>query len=364
VRLTPRERVIAQIRHQETDYLPYTIRFRGDEREQLDDCYGTDVADRLDAYYGSPAWQALVDNAVQRVLVPKLMVDASCGSFYTDVYGSTWRVDRRPYQLVEPAIKTPSLAGFTFPELDSVFTADWKEETLQAIDQQRDHFVVIGFGFGLWERTWTLRGFEAALMDAAAEPDFFEELIERVAHHQTGIVERLLELPVDGIMFSDDWGYQRGVLLGPERWRRVLKPRFAQMYALVHEAGKYALSHCCGSVADIMPDIIEIGLDVLESVQPEAEKMDPYELKRCFGSQITFWGGLGSQSIIPFGRPDEIRAEVSRLCREMGKGGGYVLSPAKPLQPETPTENAAAVVESFLQQAGVAFEGVPGLVEM
>ncbi len=104
-----------------------------------------------------------------------------------------------------------------------------------------------------------------------------------------------------------------------------------------------------------MHDIIEIGLDVLESVQPEAVGMNPYGLKCRYGNRITFWGGLGSQSTIPFGAPDEIRAEVAKLCREMGRGGGYILSPAKPLQPETPTENAAAVVEAFLEQAGVTF---------
>jgi uroporphyrinogen decarboxylase len=192
-------------------------------------------------------------------------------------------------------------------------------------------------------------------MDAAGEPEFFEELLERITEHQLAIIDRLVELPVDGVMFSDDWGYQQGVLLGPARWRRVLKPRLARMYARVHAADKYTLSHCCGSVADIMVDIIEVGLDVLESVQPEAAKMNPYELKRNFGNHIAFWGGLGSQSLVPFGKPEEIRAEIAKMCREMGKGGGYILAPAKPLQPETPTENAAAIVESFLQQAGVKF---------
>ena len=115
--------------------------------------------------------------------------------------------------------------------------------------------------------------------------------------------------------------------------------------------GKLALSHCCGSVADVMSDIVEIDLDVLESVQPEA--MNSYELKQNYGDKICFWGGLGSQSVIQFGSPREIRAEVQRLCNEMGRGGGYVLAPAKALQPETPTENAAAVVEAFLAQAGV-----------
>jgi uroporphyrinogen decarboxylase len=109
------------------------------------------------------------------------------------------------------------------------------------------------------------------------------------------------------------------------------------------------LSHCCGSVADILPDLIETELDVLESVQPEA--MDPYDLKKQYSQEITFWGGLGSQTTIPFGTPKDIHGEVQKLCREMGKGGGYILAPSKALQPETPTENAAAVVEAFIEQA-------------
>ena len=122
------------------------------------------------------------------------------------------------------------------------------------------------------------------------------------------------------------------------------------MYAFAHSHGKVTLHHTCGNVVEVIPDAIEIGLDVLESVQPEA--MNPYELKRRFGAELTFWGGLGLQSIVPFGKPSEVRTEVKRLCQEMGRGGGYFLAPVKPLQEDTPTQNAAAVVEAFLQQAG------------
>jgi len=342
--LTPKERVLAQIHHRETDYIPYTLGFEGD------------VAERLDAYYGSDAWRSRVDNAIRRAPGPNLVVDTTVTPYVTDLYGSLWRTDRRPFHLEKPALETPSLENLRFPDLDALFTPEWRADALRAIEENRDYFVVVGFGFGLFERTWTLRGFDGALMDAAGDPDFYDALVERIAEHQMAVIERLLALPVDGIMFSDDWGYQKGVLLGPERWRRFIKPRLQRMYAQVHAAGKYTLSHCCGSVADILPDIVEIGLDVLESVQPEA--MNPYELKRLYGAQITFWGGLGSQSTIPFGTPSEIRAEVRKLCREMGRGGGYILAPAKALQPETPTENAAAVVESFLEQAGVTLRSL------
>ena len=121
------------------------------------------------------------------------------------------------------------------------------------------------------------------------------------------IIEHLLQIPVDGIMFGDDWGYQRGVILGARRWRQFLKPHLARMYARVHEAGKYVLTHCCGSIEEILPDLIEIGLDVYQSVQPEAANSNPYKLKRTYGRQMTFWGGLGSQSTIPFGTPGGIR---------------------------------------------------------
>jgi uroporphyrinogen decarboxylase len=341
--LTPRERVRAQIHHEETHPIPYTIRFDGD------------VAERLDTYYGGGAWRGLVDNAIRRLPAPRLDAYPTDGSYYTDLYGSTWRVDRQTFHLVEPALKQPSLEGFAFPAMDAILTPSWEVEVVQAIERQRDHFLVIGFGMGLFDRSWGLRGFEDALMDPIVHPNFYKELIERLAGHQMEIVDRLLELPVDGILFADDWGYQRGVLIGADRWRKLFKQHVGRLYSRVHEADKYVLTHCCGSIEAIIPDLIEIGLDVYQSVQPEARDNNPYELKRKYGGRITFWGGLGSQSTIPFGAPGEIRAEVDRLCREMGRGGGYVLAPAKALQPGTPMENAAAVVEAFLQQAGVSF---------
>lgn len=335
-----RDLVNARIKHHETPQTPYTLSFEGD------------VAERLDAHYGSAEWRGRLRSAIRHAPGPNLVVDMDAGPLTTDPYGTVWRVDRRPFHLEHPALPEPSLADLTLPNLDSVFAPGWRARAEAAIAADPGAFWVAGFGFGLFERTWTLRGFDGALMDAAGEPAFYDALVERVAEHQMEVIARLLTLPVDGIMFSDDWGYQQGVLIGPQRWRRFLKPRLARMYAQVHAAGRYTLSHCCGSVVDILPDLIEIGLDVLESVQPEARGMDPYALKRRFGDGICFWGGLGSQSTIPFGTPDEIRAEVARLCQEMGRGGGYILAPAKALQPETPTANAVAVVEAFIEQGG------------
>jgi uroporphyrinogen decarboxylase len=187
-------------------------------------------------------------------------------------------------------------------------------------------------------------------MDSITEPDFFEEVLNRLMHLYLAFVEYTADLPIDGILFGDDWGDQRGVILGPERWRRFLKPRWAKIYEVVHARGKITMSHSCGAVAAIIPDMIEIGLDVLESVQPEAANMNPYALKKKWGDQITFWGCLGSQSTIPLGTPAEIKKEIRHLKKEMSVGGGYILAPAKGLQPETPLANAVAIVEAFTEK--------------
>jgi len=263
----------------------------------------------------------------------------------------------RPRQPVEPALKDPSLKNYKFPTVEDCFDADWEELAEREIQANQDRVIIAYVGNGLFERSWMMRGFENALMDIALHSDFYEVLVENIMRLQMQMLEKLLQLPIDGIFFTDDWGYQQGVTIGAKRWREIFKARYAQMFKRVHEAGKYTLLHCCGSIKEILPDAIEIGLDVFESVQPEAKDNNLYDLKRKYGDEITFWGGLGSQSTIPFGTPADIRNEVKKLCQELGRGGGYILAPAKPIQPETPVENIIAILESFFEQAGTSLPG-------
>lgn len=337
--MTPRDIVLEQVHHRETFPVPFTLWFEGD------------VAERLDAHYGGTSWRERLTPYIVGAGSVDTMGKRPAGEGYErDVYGSLWRMDRRPWHLERPALPEPTFEGYDFPTPEQFTSPEAEASARKTLAEHADSFRIANLGWGLFECSWGIRGFENALMDSAAEPDFYGELLDRFTDLYMDFVERSVRLPVDAIMFGDDWGDQRGVILGPDRWRRFLKPRWARLYQAVHDAGKLVISHCCGSVADIMPDIIEIGLDVLESVQPEARGMNPYGLKKQWGDKIVFWGGLGSQSTIPFGSPEGIRAEVRRLCREMGRGGGYIVSPAKSLQPETPTANAVAVVEAFTDQ--------------
>ena len=345
--MEPRDIVLEQIRHRQTRPVPYTLGWEGD------------VGERLDGHFGGPEWRQRLRPYIVGTAVVDTMrkVPTETPGVWRDLYGSRWRLDRRPFHLERPALTVPSLDAYCWPPPEQFLLTG--EELAAARRRVEDAsatcFTTAGLGWGLFESSWGIRGFEDSLVDAVAHEDFHQELLDRLTDQFLAYVDYTCQqLPgVDAIMFGDDWGDQRGVIVGPERWRRFHKPRWARIYDRVHSHGKLVITHCCGSIVDILPDAIEIGLDVLESCQPEARGMDPYALKQRFGAKLTFWGCLGSQSTIPFGTPEQIRAEVGRLVRELGRDGGFILAPAKALQPETPTANAAAVVEAFTDQDSV-----------
>lgn len=354
--MKPREIVLDQIRHVETDTVPYRL---GIEPE---------IAAALDTHYGSPSWRVRIQEFMVTTHAVETMrrLPPERPGYERDPFGSLWRTDKRPFHLEEPGLTQPSFQGYHWPAPEEFFC---DKEALEAARQlctekKDDQFIIASLMWGLFESGWGLRGFENIMMDMASEQEFYQELLDRVTEQFLVYVEFTCDqLPdVDAIMFGDDWGDQRGVMGGPDRWRELFKPRYKKIFDRVHQKGKITISHCCGSVVDIMPDIIEAGLDVLESVQPEARGMNPYELKAAYGGEIAFYGCLGSQSTIPFGTPDGIHAEVRKLKREMGAGGGFILSPAKALQPETPIENAVAVVEAFVGDSHIDSE-IAGVTE-
>ena len=336
--MTHRDYVLAAINHEDADRVPYMLGFEG----------GTDK--ELDAYHGSTEWRKKVQPYMMSVGgVDTLAEEKIDETFARDGFGSLWRMDRRPWHLEKPILSEPSLEGLDWPEPER-FACTSRDDLDQCTGPNAEKFSICSIGWGLFEQSWRIRGFQEVMMDSVMEPDFYEELLDRLTDLYLKHVERCKDIPADAIQFGDDWGEQRGVTLGPDRWRKFIKPRWAKIYEAVHAQGKYVMSHSCGSVADIMPDIIEIGMDVLESVQPEPAGMESFGLKKKYGDKITFWGCLGSQSTIPFGTPQEIHERVDSLCREMGRGGGFILAPAKSIQPGTLPENSAAVVEAFAKQ--------------
>ncbi len=143
-------------------------------------------------------------------------------------------------------------------------------------------------------------------------------------------------------------GTQRGLMFSPAQWRRFFKPGQKRMYDRIRAAGKVVYLHSCGNVEPIVGELIDMGVNMLQPIQPEA--MDIFALKRQYGKHICFAGGVSTQQTLPYGTPDQVRSEVKRCIEVMGKGGGYVIAPAKPILPGVPIENAAALIDTLVKQ--------------
>jgi uroporphyrinogen decarboxylase len=203
-------------------------------------------------------------------------------------------------------------------------------------------------GFSLFERAWTMRGMANVFMDMIEAPEFVDELLDAICDYNVALVRQAVKFNVDAVHFGDDWGSQRGLLMGPKLWERFLKPRLARQYAAAKDAGKFVTIHSCGKVQEVFPQLIGIGLDCFNPFQPEV--MDVYEMKRRYGDSLSFWGGISTQRLLPYGTPDEVRAEAKRMMAEVGKNGGYILAPAHSIPGDAKPENVLALIETVNDQ--------------
>ena len=205
---------------------------------------------------------------------------------------------------------------------------------------------VAAFAGSVFEQSWYLRGMEDLMMDLVAAPEMAHYFFERTAALQQFAAEQFARAGVDIIITGDDVAGQQGLLMSVETWRKFLKPRLAATVQTVKRANaaSFVFYHSDGNVEPLIPELIEIGIDILNPIQPEC--MDPAAIKRHYGDRLSFWGTVSVQRTMPFGTPDEVRAEVRARIREVGRGGGLILAPAHVLGPETPWENIVAFFEA------------------
>jgi uroporphyrinogen decarboxylase len=339
--MTPRERVKRAVAHQQTDFCPYDLGFEPGLRARLAELAGDPQFDRglvphfASVDIGYPESGERVDE-----------------HHYTDAFGVIWE-DSFPGEIGmvrDPILKEPSLRGYDFPSPDA---SQLVEGVADQIARSSDRYLVWGIGFSLYERAWTLRGIENFLLDMAERPRFADELLDRICEFNLALIGAVAgRFSMDCVRFGDDWGSQRGLIMGPRLWRRFIKPRFARMVEETASLGKDTFLHSDGDIGEVIPDLIEIGLNVLNPVQPDA--MDIYGIKREYGRDLAFHGGVSVQHLLPEGSPQEVRAEVRRLLREMGAGGGFIIAPTHSLGGDIPPSNLLVLVQEFADQRGEA----------
>jgi len=188
-----------------------------------------------------------------------------------------------------------------------------------------------------------MRGFEDWFMDLAGNQRVAGALFDACVEVRMGYGARILDevgQDVDIILTADDMGTQQSLQFSPATYRKLFKPRHKKYWELIRSKTSAPLMlHSCGDVHSILNDLIEIGIQILNPVQTRAVGMDPVYLKKEFGSRLAFWGGMDIQHVLPFGSPDDVRAEIKQLWETLGQGGGWVVCPSHNIQPEVPPEN-------------------------
>jgi len=211
-----------------------------------------------------------------------------------------------------------------------------------------DYFVIGDLELTMFEMAWHMVGMEKYMIDLAMGEPYVGALLDRTTAFSIGVGTKLVELGVDGIWTGDDFGGQNGMLISPTTWRAVFKPRFAELFAELKSANPDVLImyHSDGAVAPILDDLIEIGMDVFNPVQPNVPGHEPHDLKSKFGDRLSFWGAIDQQHLLPNGTAQEIEQDVRAKIEVLGANGGYMCSPAHIVQADTSIENVEAFIEA------------------
>ncbi|MCX7015507.1 MAG: uroporphyrinogen-III decarboxylase-like protein [Candidatus Sumerlaeota bacterium] len=331
-----REVVRLALEHKRPPYVPWQFGFTQEARAKLAEHFG-----RVD-------WDVLLQNhflALGADIRQKRDLGADCCE---DIFGVVWNrsVDKDIGVVANCALPEPTLKNYTFPDpLNPMNFASIPE----TIARHEDRWRVFNIGFSLYERAWTLRGMETLMIDFHENPRFAHELLGAIADYDIALVRESLKFDIDAVYFGDDWGSQRGLQMGPKLWREFIQPELKRMYGVARQGGKMVMIHSCGDVDELFDELIEIGLNCFNPFQPEV--MDVEALMRRYRGRLAFHGGLSTQKTLPYGTPDDVRAETRRLLA-MGAEGGYIFAPAHAVEGDVPLENMLAFIETVMAQPG------------
>ena len=359
-----RDRVLMALNHEEPDRCPMQVSFTPEFAERLRTDLRLTEGDVHNPHGGGNTY------VLERIIGEDLLLTSvgwansyyatetlsEDGETYVDEWGVTFR--NSPYETKFGVGHYTEMVGHPLADdeaIDSYQPPDPSRPELyveaeRLVREFKDDYWIVGVTVTtVFETAWALRGYERVLMDFVVDPDLVDSLLDIPFNYHLTAAKRLVELGVDMLWTGDDVGAQNQMLISPETWRRFFKPRMATFFSELKEINpelKIAY-HSDGFIYPIIPDLIEIGLDVLNPVQPAS--MDPDDLKKAYGDNLCFWGSMDEQHTLPFGAPDDVRGEVLTRLTTIGKGGGLILGPTHHVQLDTPMENFWAMVNTITE---------------
>jgi uroporphyrinogen decarboxylase len=338
--MNSKERVFAALRKKPVDRVPIFMWFHPATSVKLSRMLEIPSSDLGEAM-GNDVRQSWVNNnyAMEGITHEK------DGEWHVDYWGIKWMKQYFFNQVVSYPLATAApdeMQRYSFP-YDHV--EDLLQSMVPVIAESREYFVGCDVSPCAYEMYWRLRGMENALLDMATEPELARQMLARCVDFSITLSEQAIQrFPLDWLWTGDDVASQQGMIFSPKTWRNLVKPELKRVFDLGKSHNLWVAYHCCGALRPIIPDLIEIGMDVLNPVQGNCPGMDPFELKKEFGNRITFMGGLDTQELLPHGTAKQVRRETARLIEGMtSDGGGYILAASHTIPPETPDENIFAM---------------------
>lgn len=315
------------IAHKPTAKVPYLIQLTRKANEK----YGEKL---LQDYYSKDAMSAYRKGII-----------SGCDAIYLSVKNHavgvsapwwTWHDYKDYYLTSDPPPYMPATKGTgSYTDFEQ-YTAFLKENF--------GSYVTVFIWGSHFEKAYFARGIENFLADMAGEPEFARNLLDTIIRKNMVMLENIVTNGnVDGILLGSDWGSQKALLMSPQIWREMIKPGEQKEYDLIRAYKKDVWVHSCGNVRQIIPDLCEMGVDVLNPIQPEC--MDIFEIKETFGDKLAFWGGISTQHTLPYGTVEQVKAEAERVITRMSTNGGYIAAPAQEIQEDVPYENITALID-------------------
>lgn len=349
--MNPKERVAAALRKQPVDRVPIFMWFHPDTAAKFSRLLEIPAA-ALGDVMGNDIRQTWVNNnyAMEGI------VHEHDGESHVDWWGITWE-KRYGFNQI---LKYPYAGATREALLAYEFPYEHAEELLAlmkpVVDGRQDFYVGCDVSPCAFEMYWRLRGMDYAMLDMADDPELAYTMLGRCADFSIAVGEKACErFALDWFWTGDDVAGQQKMMMSPKLWRALIKPHLKRVIDVGKRNGLPVAFHCCGALRPIIPDLIEIGVDVLNPIQCNCPGMTPAELKKEFGAELAFMGGVDTQGLLPRGTADEVRRYTEKLIADMtADGGGFILAASHTVSPETPDENIFAMYEA----AGVSREEI------
>lgn len=353
--LTPRERVKTALAHREPDRVPLGYYFTPEAEAATMKYLGVDSREAFLRRLG-------VD--IRYVFPDYIGPKEFCGAFgILDGGKDIWGVDYGKtsygigdyYEIVNYPLKdidtVEELEKYPWPDPEWFDFKSVKRQ-IDEYEKEDEYCIAMTFCGSVFEYSWYMRGMDRFMMDLVLSPDYARKIMDKMSEFWIGLTTGCMEAcgnRIDIARCGDDMGGQEAMLTSPEVWRKMIKPYFKKYFQTYHKYGAYTWYHSDGSIAPIIGELAEIGLDILNPLQFSARGFPGRkELKEKYGDVLSFNGGIDVQTVLPFRTVEEIREETIDLIQTLGRGGGYILESSHHVQPDTRPENVMAMYDTAL----------------